>query len=460
LNFEQSFILDDVLPLNQNLVELFANKTVTISLIESLPKEKISVLGNAEFSMSDHFLRSFELDEKGNVVSSGALSCEMTLPLNYLNPKMLTPGQEIPSIELEIGISKPLLSVEAIQKGVFAKISLDTLSPVPEDWTLREGNEKDPNSSTLPSLDLYSYNVAFKIPSENDSERTITLGNGTLGIHEDRNGSNHSHDAPQAILLTSGDNEEQKNEQTSELHSSMVEVRAVKWGYSYTVWISPTVVEKFRQMGQKREHIHFEIFRGVLPKFSNVTDLNGHRVRGKGSIDLGLATYPNVIGIKGRFPIEQADLDPHADPKKRTNDLYKSIGSSLGLKMEFSSPLINQQTFEVVTRTVQDYIPKAQTSLDIIAQKKALLAEFQYSKKLKEVIRRLVVEYKQTVALEESRNEQSSRLLTQNMQDEQMRKKLFLFHLNKSGAYYAMKEELKSAVVQIVREVHEIDVAI
>jgi hypothetical protein len=32
------------------------------------------------------------------------------------------------------------------------------------------------------------------------------------------------------------------------------------------------------------------------------------------------------------------------------------------------------------------------------------------------------------------------------------RKKLFMFHLNKSGAYFHMKEELKAVVVQVVRE--------
>jgi hypothetical protein len=410
--------------------------------------------------MADHFLRSFEVDEKGVVVSLGKQSYQEVLSLNYLNPKMLTPGQELPSITVEISISRPLLSMEAIQKGVFAKISLDTLSPVPEDWTIREGNEKDPHSSNWNSLDLYMYSVSFKFPSDNDLDRTITLGNGLLGMHEELNITDSCQTAPQSIPLSPGNAEGQKTDESAEEQPTLVEVRAVKWGYSYTAWISPNVVEKLRQMGQKREHIQFEIFRGLLPKFTHVADLNGHRVRGRGSIDVGLATYPNVIGIRGRFYIEQADLEPHNDPKKRPSDLYKSIGTTLGLKIEFSAPLINQETFQVITRTVQDYIPKAQSSAEIISQKKAILAEFQYSKKVKEIVRRLIVEYKQTIELEKSRTDQPSRLQTQCMQDEQMRKKLFLFHLNKSGAYYGFKEELKSVVVQLVREVGVVNVAI
>lgn len=40
-----------------------------------------------------------------------------------------------------------------------------------------------------------------------------------------------------------------------------------------------------------------------------------------------------------------------------------------------------------------------------------------------------------------------------SVKEEQIRKKNFLFHLNKSGAYFFFKEQLKSAVVEVVREV-------
>ncbi len=72
-------------------------------------------------------------------------------------------------------------------------------------------------------------------------------------------------------------------------------------------------------------------------------DSNSQKYKGRVSLDIGLAAYPNCIGIKGRFAIESLDLTIEAstDRKKLNVDIYKSIGSCIQMKIIFSAPIVN-----------------------------------------------------------------------------------------------------------------------
>jgi hypothetical protein len=122
---------------------------VSFTLIESLPKEKTTILGQAESCMYSRFLSPGQFDENGKVMSNCETLFAETLVINYTNPKLLAPNQEVPCLKIELSLTKPLLSAEAILNGIFANISLDTLHPLPEDWSIREGSEKDLNSSII-----------------------------------------------------------------------------------------------------------------------------------------------------------------------------------------------------------------------------------------------------------------------------------------------------------------------
>ncbi|KAJ3371785.1 hypothetical protein HDU91_004930 [Kappamyces sp. JEL0680] len=141
LAFEQSFTIDE------SLVEVFANKTISFSLHEALPKEKTALLGTGELSLYKHFLKYFKFDDAEASIPECPLRITQSIPINYANPKMLTPNQEMPVLAVEVILSKPLLSPAILGTSTFLTIALDDLKPVPEDWSLREGTEKDPNSS-------------------------------------------------------------------------------------------------------------------------------------------------------------------------------------------------------------------------------------------------------------------------------------------------------------------------
>ena len=73
----------------------------------------------------------------------------------YLNPKLLPPPSKegdpsnAPEITIEASISNPLIAPEIVEAGNFISFKLLDMYPVPEDWTLKEGTEKDLNSSKV-----------------------------------------------------------------------------------------------------------------------------------------------------------------------------------------------------------------------------------------------------------------------------------------------------------------------
>lgn len=93
-------------------------------------------------------------DTMTSVATPPAKKFSKSLSLQYLNPKLLVAqkGVEavedvIPELEIELSISDLLLSPQVVDEGNFMTIKLDDVLPVPEEWSLREGSEKDLNTS-------------------------------------------------------------------------------------------------------------------------------------------------------------------------------------------------------------------------------------------------------------------------------------------------------------------------
>jgi hypothetical protein len=141
------------------LIEIFANKQITFTVIESFPKEKTSILGVAEVSLYRAFLLYFVPKLGEDSIPECPLSFQQVLPIAYSNPKMLTQNQEAPCISIQVSLNRPIIPVSKLRGGIFASLNLDDLYPVPEDWSLREGNEKDINSSSLRLIKIYTATI-------------------------------------------------------------------------------------------------------------------------------------------------------------------------------------------------------------------------------------------------------------------------------------------------------------
>ena len=133
-------------------MDVFANKTVSFILHESLPKDKSAPLGAGEFSLFKPFLAYFKRDDLDTTVPECPLSFTQKIPIVYSNQKMLAANQEVPAVNVEFTLSRPLLSGPLLSNSTFLTLTAEDLRPVPEDWTLRDGNEKDLNSSKISLL--------------------------------------------------------------------------------------------------------------------------------------------------------------------------------------------------------------------------------------------------------------------------------------------------------------------
>ena len=136
-------------------MEIFANKLITLSFIESLPKDKTALLGTAEISLFKPLFRYFNREGDSEVqVPPPPVYVKESFPINYVNPKMLPtePVKIVPECTVEISLSRPVLTQEELQNGIFATVKLDDISPLPEELTLREGNEKDLTTSNYCSF--------------------------------------------------------------------------------------------------------------------------------------------------------------------------------------------------------------------------------------------------------------------------------------------------------------------
>ncbi|KAJ3324059.1 Cilia- and flagella-associated protein 70 [Boothiomyces sp. JEL0866] len=453
------------------LIEIFANKTISFSLIESLPKEKTAPLGNAEICLYNYFLKYYTQEDPEARIPECNLSISKVLPVS--TNKAGGNPQDNPTISIEVTLSKPLIPTQVLQNGIFATLKPEEVYPVPEDWSLREGNEKDPNSN------LYTYTMNLKIPLENEGHRVVSIPNGLLQGAEEISSTEICINAPQGIPITDmkpGDGGAGKslNHSPSVAGDELAvpptadrtekEIKKIKWDSFMIVWLSPGVVARLRECAQRKFYLDIELVRSLHQKYAGATDNHSHKIKAKGSLDLGLALNPTIIGIRGRFNLELADshgeqqgsAGTESKSKKSAHiDIYKAVGSAISLTLIFSVPLINKQRLQAITKSVHDYIPKRMVKPESQYEKRSIQAENDYKAKVNEIVLQLVNEYKHILKMESELPGNEQKILTletQTPEDEKLRKKLFLYHLNKSGAYFSFKEQLKASVVQVVRE--------
>jgi hypothetical protein len=241
----------------------------------------------------------------------------------------------------------------------------------------------------------------------------------------------------------------------------IVDLKKVSWDTNFITWFSPSVVEKLISNAYKKKTLDVEFVRTLQPKFASLQDPSAQKVKGLVCIDMSMVMYPNVVGIKGRFPLETYEehlLQEHGHPssarakkpKEKTTDPYRLLNTTLAMNWLFNGPIMTRKKLQQITKSVADFIPKRVVPKEIANRKQTEQAEEQFKKQIGAIVEQLVVSYRETILLEADATGVSS-LSSANEKDAEKRKKLFMFHLNKSGAYFGFKEQLKASVVHIVR---------
>lgn len=258
------------------MVNLFANSHIVVSLFESLPKDKVQLLGTAEVSLFDRFLKN----------KNPKLSVNEVIPLVYTNAKLLQPGSDAPEIQLQISLSRPILS-EGKESGSMVSFTVQDVYPVPEEWSLKEGSDKDLNSN------IFTYNLEFSLPGDSqNSQRKITINNGLLVPCE----SVKVLESP--VTMTEPESSNVSSTKATDA-STALDSKKVSWAYTYHVFMSSETFEKLREKAQRHEPLDLEFSRSVNPKFATAVDSSAQKYRAIAHVDLSPLLFPGVLGVFG-----------------------------------------------------------------------------------------------------------------------------------------------------------------
>ncbi|TPX41837.1 hypothetical protein SeLEV6574_g05897 [Synchytrium endobioticum] len=472
-NPNYAFTVDLTLPLDDALIDAFGNRKLAFTLMESLPKEKTAVLATAEVSMAHQFLkyppRPDHLPQDAPSPTP-ELSFSDSLTWVYATPKMIA-GFDPPTMDIDVSLSKVLIPPADWDTGVLFTLTIADVAPVPDEWSTKEASERDLNSN------IYTYTLNFPLYGESGEEKIIAFPGGML-INADQPSTMELPVGSQPIYLPkpASPSSEAKPPMvaasaavlTSEKPDKSVPVpsKRVEWPSTVAqkcIWISKPYMTRLRERVQSRKPVEFEFLREPQPRFASLADTQSSKFRGRVLVDCASLLFPRVIGFKGRFTVECNERFSLTDKiggmgsetsmhvregkskiPKDSGDVYRNIGTSLGIEILLDRPLIDKKKLQPITNSVSDYIPRRKLPLNMVYEHAGDIAAESFRDRITELVRTLVTEYRQTLgddALTEAQGQAQ-------VSDQE---KQFFYYLNRTGAYFRLKERLKGAVVEVVR---------
>lgn len=566
-NPNYGFVVEQVFHVDETLIDTFSNKRVVVTLYESLPKEKTLVLGTTEISVASLVRAGISVTPTLSSSSSAqhdaasargmntatvhnaeaatatapvgpapSITSTTTHPITYINTKLLPAtltSSTQPELTLTTSLSVPLLMDKEIGEGNFVGLRVADLIGLPEEWTVKEGTEKDLGSN------IYTYTLSFHVPSESTLERLITIPGGTLVTYEApayttaaaaAGGAGAVQPVPipafgaVPILGSDGDdggagsggasggsgvvgnagsggNWAETGDAIAGDSAAAVVVgtkgeavamqtyRKVSWNATYVMWMPPEAVVRLREKIASKSPLEIEFYREFQPKFAHLTDPNPSKYRGRVIIDVSSLLFPRVMGLRGRFALDSYDPPPctpesgegsggsgggKSDGAKGKGKgdgkvtgavhdvdmaMFKNLGTHIGIEINVEKPLLDKKRLLPISKSVGDFIPRRTIPFNMLYEKRSEKADDDYRCQVQDVVRTLIKEYRVVLSSQLASTSTNSEnydefdiINAATPQEDVQRHKMFLYHLNKSGAYFSLKEQLKSTVVNIVRE--------
>ncbi|XP_042815803.1 cilia- and flagella-associated protein 70 isoform X3 [Panthera tigris] len=480
-NFTSSFEFN---PEGGITLDDLAHKPVFLTMTEVLPKEKKQkdektlILGQAVVDLLP--------------LLEGESSFETIIPLHPVpgSPlESLRSGAKQCSLEVKVFVAEPLLTTAQILGGNLLKVTLEAAYSVPE--------------SFIPVGPLQNYMVGLQVPSVGEKDYPILFKNGTLKIGGEREpvprpkkwpianilapGAN---DIPNAFI-TGGPYEEEEGElnhpEDREFRNQAECIKKrITWDLESRCYLDPPAVVSFQKRIVDCRFWPVEITRVPLttvPKgkaakfdktkclFSLFRDTGHHLIQNNkiGGINSPLSKLVVSKNLKEDKAVKEKDIEGRPRPgdmqapsiKSQSSDTplevepslshnpegqqYVEAGTYIVLEIQLDKALVPKRMPEELARRVKDMIPPRPplTRRTGGAQK----AVSDYHMQIKNISRAILDEYHRMFGKQVAK-------LGSDMDSETLeeQKCQLNYELNCSGKYFAFKEQLKHAVVKIVRE--------
>uniref|UniRef100_A0A8C5P581 Cilia and flagella associated protein 70 n=1 Tax=Jaculus jaculus TaxID=51337 RepID=A0A8C5P581_JACJA len=429
-----------------------AHKPVFLTMIELLPKEKKQkdektiVLGQAVVDLLP--------------LLEGETSFEMAVPLHPVQGsplETLSPSSKQCSLEVKVFVAEPLLTPAQVSGSNLLKVTLEAAYSVPDAFkdypiifkngNLKLGGEREPvpRPKKWPIANILAPG-ACNIPD------AFIVG----GPYEEEEGElNHPEDR------------EFRNQ------AECVKKRIV-WDLESRYYLDPTAVASFQKRIADCRYLPVEITRipvvtlpkGKSGKFEKVDDENQLSFHGVAYVNMVPLLYPGVNRIRGAFHVypyldntvfakqtpslksQSSDTPVEGEAPLSHNpegQQYLEAGTYIVLEIQLKKALVPKRMPEELARRVKEMIPPRPplTRRTGGAQK----AMSDYHIQIKSISRAILDEYHRMFGKQVIK--EGSDLDSETLEEQKCQ---LNYELNCSGKYFAFKEQLKHAVVKIVRE--------
>ncbi|KAM9052329.1 cilia- and flagella-associated protein 70 isoform 3-T4 [Megaptera novaeangliae] len=441
-----------------------AHKPVFLTMTEALPKEKkqkeekTMILGQAVVDLLP--------------LLEGKSSFETMVPLHPVPGSPLEPlrsGVKQCSLEVKVFVAEPLLTAAQISGGNLLKVTLEAAYSVPE--------------SFIPVGPLQNCMVGLQVPSAGEKDYPIYFKNGTLKLGGEREPVPRPKKWPIANILAPGANnipdafivggpyEEEEGELNHPETDDEGQLSFHGVAYVNMVPLLYPGVKRIRGAFHVYPYLDSTVYEKTKCLFSLFRDTGHNLIQNNkiGGINSPVSKPVISKNLKEDKTVKEKDIEARPRPgdvqapsiKSQSSDTpleiepslcnnpegqqYVEAGTYIVLEIELDKALVPKRMPEELARRVKEMIPPRPplTRRTGGAQK----AVSDYHMQIKNISRAILNEYHRMFGKEAVKV--GSDVDSETLEEQKCQ---LNYELNCSGKYFAFKEQLKHAVVKIVRE--------
>ncbi|XP_009949475.1 PREDICTED: tetratricopeptide repeat protein 18, partial [Leptosomus discolor] len=465
-NFTTSF---ECSPDGPNSLDNLAQKPVLLTVIEVLQrekrqKEKTVPLGQAVVDLLPL------LQGQCSLKVSAPLYAVPTSPLESLHP-----GAKVCSLEVTVCTKEPLLSATQLANGNFLSVTLEAAYSVPEAFA--------------PAGPLQNYMACLQVPAAGEKEFPLLFKNGTLKLAGEKEPLPRPKKWPLANIMAPGalnipnsfivggpyedeDGELNKREDR-EFRIQAESMKRIVWDMERRCYLDPAAIVILQKRIAECRYWPVEVCRmsvaspskGKTSKADKGDEDKQIFFHGVAYVNMVPLLCPGVKQIRGAFrvfsyqdsevfekvsnalKIQSSDATVEAENVTHPSldgQQYIEAGTFLVMEIKLDKALVPKRLREELTRRVKQMIPPRPPLPSRTAGAKKAVED--YHNRVTSIAVAILSEYHELFG---------KRLPDQGAIDHQTleeQKRQLNFELNSSGKYFAFKEQLKYAVVKIVRE--------